>query len=138
MERIYATIEDGKLIPMDRSIFARFVLKLKGEDIVEIRKHVRNRTLPQNSYYWGVVLKLISDSTGFTVEECHQVFKIKFLTYRKTYKNKEYSFVKSTTKLSTLEMTEYIDKIKDFASSELSVYIPDADEYNSLAIQAGI
>lgn len=41
---------------------------------------------------------------------------------------------RSTTESDTLEFTEYIDKIKRFASERLDVYIPNPDEVDSEAL----
>jgi hypothetical protein len=46
---------------------------------VIVEKWKDQRTLSQNRYYWGVVLKIISDDTGHEPEELHEFFKKKFI-----------------------------------------------------------
>ena len=102
---------------------------LKGEHAVAIKKKRANRSGSQNRYYWSVVIAYISEETGFTKEEAHQIMGRMFLKYVKTVPDgTEEVFVRSTTSLNTLEMTEYIESIRTFALSGLGTYIPDPNE----------
>jgi hypothetical protein len=71
--------------------------------------------MEQNRYYRGVVIPLISQSTGYTNEEVHELMKKQFLSKRKKVMGKFINKYKSTTKLSTEEFNEYIEKIRAFA-----------------------
>lgn len=84
----------------------------------------KKRSLEQNAWYWGVLLATIADSTGFTDDECHEIFKKKFLSYEKKYKGKIYKFTKSTASLNVSQMAEYLTKISVFAATDLGVIIP--------------
>lgn len=102
---------------------------LKGEHAVAIKKKRAQRSGSQNRYYWSVVIAYISEETGFTKEECHQLMGRMFLKYVKSISDgTEEVFVRSTTSLNTLEMTEYIESIRTFALSELGTYIPEPGE----------
>lgn len=91
---------------------------------VEIKQYHKKRTLEQNSYYWGVVLKAFSESTGYTPEEMHDLLTDKFLPTNTV----EFGEVKkevpiSTTKLDTLQFREYLESILRLAA-EHGLYIP--------------
>jgi hypothetical protein len=102
---------------------------LKGEHAVAIKKKRVQRSGSQNRYYWSVVIGYISEETGYTKEEAHQLMGRMFLKYVKSVSDgTEEVFVRSTTSLNTLEMTEYIESIRTFALSELGTYIPDPNE----------
>ncbi len=59
----------------------------------------------------------------------HQLMGRMFLKYVKSVPDgTEEVFVRSTTSLNSLEMTEYIESIRTFALSELGTYIPDPNE----------
>lgn len=86
----------------------------------------KGRSAQQNKYLWGVVYKILSDELGYTTEEVHEICRYKFLPRK--YVNlghEEIETRKSTTKLTTSEFEAYIERIRAFASSELSVIIPD-------------
>src|SRR5690606_13446660 len=90
----------------------------------------QGRTLPQNAYYWGVVVKILSGHTGISPDEMHELLKYKFLkTFVSDPETGEMIEVsKSTSRLSTKEFTDFIDSIKDWALNSLNCYIPESGE----------
>lgn len=88
--------------------------------IITIKEYKENRSKMQNAYYFGVVLAIISKETGFEKEEVHELMRRKFLAYEK----KGEWFAKSTTMLDTKEMEDYLQKVRMFASMELSCFVP--------------
>ena len=122
-----ATVTNGKLSLANRPEVLRYVQTLQGDVTVVIEKVKKNRSIQQNRYLFGVCYKLISEHTGFSTEECHQIFKKMFLSYSKKSKitGKEKVFIRSTTSLKTDAMDAYIEEVKQFASMELQIFIPD-------------
>ena len=84
----------------------------------------KTRSTSQNSYYWGVLVKHISEETGYSEDETHAKLAYKFLLI----KDSKTPYVKSTTKLSTTEFEEYNEKIRQWASSFLSLSLPLPNE----------
>ena len=102
---------------------------LKGSFAISLKKNKAARSLASNRYYWGVVLAYLSEETGFTKDEAHQLMQRQFLKYAKDASDgTSEMFVRSTTSLNTIEMNEYIEQIRIFAVSELGVYIPEPNE----------
>jgi hypothetical protein len=92
-------------------------------------KFTSNRTSPQNRYYWGVVISILCEHTGFTNEEMHEVLKYKFLRRESITKDeKHFERSASTAELDTIEFIKYISDIVVWASSELSLQIPEPNE----------
>ena len=87
-----------------------------------------NRSNSQNAYYWGVVLAIIEDETGHSVDEIHQFFRSKFLPNHKLLFGLAVNSPKSTSELSTMEFETYLSKIIMFASQELQLIIPNPEE----------
>lgn len=107
--------------------FKKITEYVKGKDdffVIEIQKSKRIRSLNQNKYYWGVVVKIIANHTGYTSDETHQQLGRMFLSY----KNGATVFVKSTTKLNTVDFEDYLDKCRNWAREEMSCYIPMPNE----------
>lgn len=100
--------------------------RLKGESVeVTISKAKKKRSKNQNSYYHGVVIRLLSNSIGYTPEEMHEACRIKFLTI---HRNNLPDTIKSTTSLSTVEMEEYLENIRRWASEFHNIYLPLPNE----------
>lgn len=99
------------------------------------RSYTKNRSNNQNRYMWGVVYETLSNHLGYTPEEIHEICKHKFLkgwlTLHEKSGAKEIEITKSTASLNTVEMENYLTKIREWASIELTCWIPDPNEVYS-------
>jgi len=123
-------ITEGKFIPDDVRYFMHLRL-MEGQRVETVTSQYRikkARSTNQNRYYRGVVLPLISDVTGYTSDEMHGILGQMFLADGVLLLNKVFKVAKSTTKLSTVEMEEFLTKCRQWASLELSCYIPLPNE----------
>tara|TARA_Y100001973_G_scaffold91274_1_gene139743 strand:+ start:500 stop:904 length:405 start_codon:yes stop_codon:yes gene_type:complete len=124
-----AFVKNGKITFQNREQFDKDLSNNEGKNVyITIREQKNRRSLNLNSYYWAVVVRLVSNETGYDKEEAHEILKSMFLRTRYQIKGIWVDGMKSTTKLSNQEMTEYIEEIKRFASSSLGLYIPDPNE----------
>lgn len=97
----------------------------KGEYLVTIEKARGKRSLNQNSWYWGVVLKTISEYNGDTADDLHEYFIRTLLPPKfKTVLGKEIKVPSSTSDLNKVQFGEYIERIRA-AVAEFGVIIPD-------------
>jgi hypothetical protein len=95
---------------------------------VIIRKFVRHRTSNQNALYW-VWIGIIANDTGHTADEIHEIFKGMFLTpITVEIGTKTREIAPSTTKLSTVDMSEYMERVRAFCAAELGLQLPDAHQ----------
>lgn len=110
-----------------------------GKYRIIIEPHVSKRSLAQNSYLWGVVYERIRyhlAETGLTdeiygAETLHEYFKQKFLPTQVIEIGKEQKIVTgSTTKLSVVDMRDFIDQIINYAADEYQCYIPPPGEWD--------
>ena len=126
MKKIFkAKAQKGQIVVEEPREYSLLLWSLNDKDLeVTIAKPTRKRSNPQNGYYHGVVLKLLSDYTGYTQSEMHDAMRIKFLTEHGNFCDT----IKSTTSLTTMQFEDYMSQIRTWASSELSVYIPEPNE----------
>lgn len=111
-----------------RDLFAQ--LK-DGIYLVEISDK-NKRSNPQNAYYWAAVVPLVQQGikdmgTEVTKEETHEFLKSKFnfLEIVNTETGQCERIPRSTTALSKIEFSDYVQKIQQFAAEFLNVIIPD-------------
>jgi len=97
--------------------------KDSGKVWVVLQPYKKTRSLLQNAYYWGVIVKILSDFTGHYREEVHDAMKLMFLSYE----DDGIRYVKSTSHLTVAEAEEYYERIRQWAAIELGVYIPDPE-----------
>lgn len=91
----------------------------------------KGRTLSQNSLYWAWVNKvvaLVASHTGIDADEIHVFFKTKFLPARIVEIAGETAEYRTTTKLTTKEMSEYMFRIDAFCASTLGLMLPTPEQ----------
>ena len=119
----------GRFIP-DRTVAYYTALNaLTGKPVtVTIGRTVARRTTPQNKYLWGVVYALIAAHTGHSADEVHDAMRARHL---RTNPGDPIAVIRSTTDLTTDEMSEYMEAVKRDAATGLfgeSLYIPEPGE----------
>lgn len=127
-----------------------------GEYTVYLLDQKPNRSLQQNRYYWGVIIKTLQEHTGIDSEDLHEFVKYRFNPMSITAKMKQNDFwgklfnkkgeselqLGSSTKgLSTEEFMQMVEKIRLWAIEELDFYIPlpqevTGSDYSDLYVQA--
>lgn len=123
--KFLGTVENGRLVFDDKERFDRYKMRLNGRVEVVVKPYRRRRTIPQNAYLWAVVYGLIADYTGMTQEEVHEAMKMMFRKKIVEVKGRRIETVDSTADASTAEFSEYIERIKAFAGTELGIVIPE-------------
>lgn len=124
-----AKIEKGKPIFVNRDRFMKDLENHEGKDVyISITVPKSKRSDQQNRYYWGVVVKILSDELGYFSDEMHELLRIKFLKRELVLNEVIYTIGSSTTKLSTKEMEEYLEDIRRWAAIELNILIPLPNE----------
>lgn len=103
----------------------RFEYLCSKQKVIELKELRKARSINQNSYL-HVVITLYAIEYGYTLNEAKTDLKrmCGFMTYEKN--NSRY--LKETSKMNSLELTEFIDWIRNFASQN-GLYIPTSDEY---------
>ncbi len=120
----YGEVKNGALILEYPKRYSEYLKHISGRVILILKRPRKPRSLSENNYYWGVVIQLISDETGFTPEEAHQAMKWLFL--RKQINN--IFTVYSTAILNVIEFEYYVEQVRRWAQSELNIRIPLPNE----------
>lgn len=104
----------------------RYLMTMKDGPVrVQISRYKRTRSSQANRYYWGVVIRLIAEYTGYTDDEVHAMLKMMFLRKRADGMPET---VMSTSKLPTDKFEEYLETIRRWAAVDLGVFIPDPNQ----------
>ena len=117
----------------DQTIRERAVAFINGLDLgkpwqLVVTPFKRNRSLAQNNLYWGWV-GIMAQETGNANDDIHEWLKQRFIAPSFVNINGETQEIRrSTTKLNTREMSEYLDKVEMWANSELGILLPRPDD----------
>ncbi len=128
--QVFTKIVNGKFQNAALQVIKEYLPRLEGKEVViNIERKKNKRTTSQNAYYWGTVVDILSQHTGYEKEEIHEILKYRFLGFKKKTIGKEkVPVINSSTKLSTIDFITYIDNIQRWAAMELDVYIPSPEE----------
>jgi hypothetical protein len=126
-ENFTGTFHDGDFIPADPFKWADVAGKCEDEAvIVTVQKYYGARSSAQNRYYFGVVVELISDHTGYRPDEVHDAIKMKFLI--KPAEEGKPTTLRSTSSLNTAQFEELMTQVREWASQEMGLFIPAPNE----------
>jgi len=122
---LYGTVTKGKLVFDYPAQLASHLQRLDGAVQITIEPKKKKRSTAENNYMWGVVIPILAEYFGYDNEEMHEALKMTFL---KVHSDGKPDTVKSTAKLSTTEMEDYLSSIRIWASRDYGVFIPEPNE----------
>ncbi len=112
----HGVVKLGEFIPDDRSTYRTAIIAQEDKRVtVSISRERKDRSIQENSYFHGVILKVISDELGYTPQEVKGILKWVFKIPR-------------TSELSTVEFEDFCTKIRTWASTDLNIFIPLPNE----------
>ena len=114
----YLKRKDGEMIKwaLTKDNLPQLIEKLKNLDFtkrwrVTVTDAKLNRSLEQNERLWELYTSL-SQHLGIEKDRIHELCGFKFLRYQTEIAGMPVELIKSTTKLTTSEMTEYQQQIE--------------------------
>jgi len=120
-----AYVKRGKVIFDHQEQWDGYLFTLESKYVhVTIKKRQKKRSNPQNNWYWACVVAIPAEHFGYLPEEMHDAYKLMFL--KEGNPDKPVT-LKSTTRLSTVEFNEYVEKCRQWCA-EQGIYIPNPDE----------
>lgn len=129
--------DDGVLLiaPESREALARAMRGFKRGDVdVIVRPHFVKRSNRACRYYFGVVVRMISEDTGQDKEAIHDAMCLRFIDPEiVSFVNKTTGEVEERTvpgRSSTLDVSRFyrfVEDVRNFAADWLHVVTPDPD-----------
>ena len=96
----YVEVTLAMVTSLDEGVYDMIIMDKEGA-----------RSHDQNSLLWGVIYKGLSQTTGYSDTELHDILRMKF-----DLKNEDGSLA-STAGLTKTEFNEYVDKIINWSKS---------------------
>jgi len=90
---------------------------------IELKKIPEKRSLSQNKYLHAL-FTLWGDEFGYSTDEAKQVVK---MSIGYVYEKSGFTFVAKTSEMNTKQLAEFIDKFRNWSSSQ-GCYLPSSDE----------
>jgi len=97
---------------------------------VRVEPIFQKRTNEQNRYYYGIVVKTLSELLGYYPHEMHLLLLKMFAKVGEGLDDygEPYILVESTAGMSTMRIEKYMDDIRNYFLIEVNIYIPEIGE----------
>lgn len=96
--------------------------------VVSVKRKKRRRSLSQNALMWAWNT-ILGNELGYDPEEMHDTLKRKLLPpIIVTIGGEDVEISASTSKLDTVGMSDYLDRLQRFASTDLDIVLPSPDD----------
>lgn len=127
--------------PHEHAKYKEYVNKMfEQRAVVEVKKRLPNRTLKQNSYL-HLLLGFFACETGYSLDEVKLDY-FKKMCNRDLFERKkinkqgiEITHMRSSSELTTGEMTIAIERFRNYSSAQAGIYLPSPSE-NEFLIHA--
>lgn len=113
---------------------------LEMQAVVDLTEKKPRRTTQQNRYL-HTLLGYLAIEVGESLEWVKREYYKKFVNAdifvsekHDAVMNKQVKFLRSSTALTTEEMSLTIERLRNWASKELGIYLPSADEHRILQL----
>ena len=138
-------IVNGEIVPLEEMLWLNELKRLSGREVEIVITPRPKRTLNQNAYYWGTIVYMIwtelkgrglqasdlSTRTGDLLRnDVHDFLRSMFAQREKFNIVTEEVEIEtiSTKDMTSIEFTNYVERIRQWAAEELGLEIPDPNE----------
>ena len=119
---VILTKKDGR-VTLDQELSYVFSTLSNGTYTITIKKASEKRSISQNDLMW-MWLQCISNETGTPKDDIYMYYCKKFLMKTVTIGNRMERIYMTSSKLNTLEMTNFLNQIQSDAQTELGITLP--------------
>ena len=113
---------DG-VVHMEKSFDYMCSLLRNGRYRVKIERYTEPRTLPQNRLMW-MWFACIERETGTDKLDVHDYYCNRFLRRTSYIKGRQMTIAGGTSRLNTVQMTDFLRKVQADAATELGITLP--------------
>ena len=123
MSQTAVLVKENGEVRMNKSFDFMCSQLRNGRYKVSIERYTEPRTLSQNALMW-LWFTCIEQETGTPKKDVHDYYCNLFLRRTAVIKGKETVIAGSTSRLNTIQMTDFLNKVKADAASELGIMLP--------------
>jgi hypothetical protein len=124
------TKKDGTILNLDAALnrlAGMLSLLRNGQYVLTLTRQEKKRTLAENRLFW-LWMACIEHETGTPKEDCHDYYCSLFLRRHVTVNGDEKEVTGGTSKLNTVQFTDFLNKIQADAATEFGIKLPDPDD----------
>ena len=123
MAKVVTMKKDGERLTFDQELPYIFSLLANGSYTITIKRASQKRSIPQNDLMW-MWLTCIERETGTPKDDVYMYYCKRFLIKTIQIGERQERIYNTSSKLTSEEMTEFLNKIQADAATELGIRLP--------------
>jgi hypothetical protein len=127
MAKVVTMKKEGERLVFDTELPYIFSTLANGTYHITIKKASQKRSIPQNDLMW-MWLACIERETGTPKDDVYMYYCKKFLMKTISIGSRQERIYNTSSKLSSEEMTEFLNKIQADAAAELGIRLPQPED----------
>ena len=127
MAKVVTMKKEGERLVFDTELPYIFSTLANGTYHITIKKASQKRSIPQNDLMW-MWLACIERETGTPKDDVYMYYCKKFLMKTISIGSRQERIYNTSSKLSSEEMTEFLNKIQADAATELGITLPQPED----------
>ena len=127
MAKVVTMKKEGERLVFDTELPYIFSTLANGTYHITIKKASQKRSIPQNDLMW-MWLACIERETGTPKDDVYMYYCKKFLMKTISIGSRQERIYNTSSKLSSEEMTEFLNKIQADAADELGIRLPQPED----------
>ena len=127
MAKVVTMKKDGERLTFDVELPYVFSLLSNGTYHITIKKASTKRSIPQNDLMW-MWLTCIERETGTPKDDVYMYYCKRYLMKTIQIGDKQERIYNTSSKLTSEEMTEFLNKIQADAATELGIRLPQPED----------
>ena len=127
MAKVVTMKKEGERLVFDTELPYIFSTLANGTYHITIKKASQKRSIPQNDLMW-MWLACIERETGTPKDDVYMYYCKKFLMKTISIGSRQERIYNTSSKLSSEEMTEFLNKIQADAAAELGITLPQPED----------
>ena len=117
---------DGK-VRCDTDLDYLFSTLKNGTYTLTVKRASEKRSVPQNDLMW-MWFACMERETGTPKQDIHDYYCRQFLRKQIVWKDSVVTVIGQTSKLTTQQMTDFLNKVQEDAATEFGIQLPVPDD----------
>jgi len=126
----YTSVNKGRIGKKVGDNINKHLSKFEGKRVLITVDKVKSKRSTQQNRLWWLYMTILSDHTGYTKQEIHEICKFKFLKREKVIEEtgEIMEYLESTAALNKSEFSDLVSDMTRWASETFSVVLPQPND----------
>lgn len=127
MAKVVTVVKTDGKVRCDTDLDYLFSTLKNGTYTLTVKRASEKRSVPQNDLMW-MWFACMERETGTPKQDIHDYYCRQFLRKQIVWKDNVVTVIGQTSKLTTQQMTDFLNKVQEDAATEFGIQLPVPDD----------